>query len=233
MGLARRNSKMKDMSRNMEGDGRISFKEEMFRRAEETRSLMMSRTGFKVNNDAENGHVGRTSPTGTDHQSAIKIKIEREGEDDVRTEPTYEVGKENYFKVNNEGVSNEKNRKQFQVKNNSDLTEKEIFMNGRNRERPSTLPRTYRGQVQKAGHNSGFDMSKRDEQRVDIVKNGQITRPARNTEINTGLLNSLCIKDEKVTGNRGVQNSDSQESEFENSKSWGNDSYSPSGKSQT
>ena len=66
---------MKDMSRKMEGDGRISFKEEMFRGAEETRSLMMLKTGFKANNGAENGYVGRTSPTGTEHQSAIKIKV--------------------------------------------------------------------------------------------------------------------------------------------------------------
>ena len=73
--LARRSSKMKDMSKYMEGDGRISFKEEMFRRAEETRSLIMSRTGFQANNGSENGHVGRMSPTGTEHQSAIKIKV--------------------------------------------------------------------------------------------------------------------------------------------------------------
>ena len=73
--LARRSSKMKDMSRNLEGDRRFSFKEEMFKRAEETRSLMMSRRGFKANNGAENGHVGRTSPTGIEHQSAFKIKV--------------------------------------------------------------------------------------------------------------------------------------------------------------
>ena len=72
--LARQSSKMKDMLRNMEVDERISFKEEMFRKAEETRSLMISRTGFK-SNVSGNGHVGRTSPTGTEHQSAIKIKV--------------------------------------------------------------------------------------------------------------------------------------------------------------
>ena len=67
---------MKDMSRNLEGDGRISFKEEMFKRAEESRSLMMLRTGFKDNNNtSEKSHVGRTSPTRTEHQSAIKIKV--------------------------------------------------------------------------------------------------------------------------------------------------------------
>ena len=91
---------MKDMSRNAERDGRMSLKEKMFRRAEETRSLMMSRTGFKANG-SENGHVGRTSPIGTEHQSSIKIKvlnqsmkqithwlkIEREGDNDVATGP--------------------------------------------------------------------------------------------------------------------------------------------------
>merc|ERR1711915_976244 len=116
MGLARRSSKMKDMSRNTEEDKRISFKEEMFRRAEETRSLMMSRTGLKANNGSENGHVGRTSPTGTEHRSAFKIKIEREGEDGGTNGSANEVGQKNYFKVNIEGVSNEKNGKQFQKK---------------------------------------------------------------------------------------------------------------------
>ena len=74
--LARQSSKMKDMSRNMEGDERISFKEEMFRRAEETRSLVISRTGFKANVSGH-GFVGRSSPTGTEHQSAIKIKVRK------------------------------------------------------------------------------------------------------------------------------------------------------------
>ena len=74
--LARQSSKMKDMSRNMEGDERISFKEEMFRRAEETRSLVISRTGFKANVSGH-GLVGRSSPTGTEHQSAIKIKVRK------------------------------------------------------------------------------------------------------------------------------------------------------------
>ena len=138
--------------------------------------------------------------------------------------------------MNIEGVSNEKNGKQFQVKNNSDSKEKLNFMNGGNRERPSTLPRTYRGQVQRAGHNYGFDMSKRAGHHVDIVKNGHIKSgehsPTRNTLINGGLLKPLNIKDEQVTGNSGLKTSDVQETEFENSKSQEKDSYSPSSQSQ-
>merc|ERR1711915_3571 len=232
MGLARRSSKMKDMSRNTEEDKRISFKEEMFRRAEETRSLMMSRTGLKANNGSENGHVGRTSPTGTEHKSAFKIKIEREGENGGTNGSANEVGQKNYFKVNIEAVSNEKDAKQFQVKN-----DKEIFMNGEKYERPSTLPRTYRGQVQRAGHNFGFDMSKRPGQQMGFLNNGQIEsgkqNPSKNAPINKGLFNPLTIKNEKVIGNTGLNNSDFQKKEFENLKSKGKDSCSPSSKSQT
>ena len=142
------------------------------------------------------------------------------------------MGKDNCFKVNIEGVTNEKNGKQFKVKN-----DKEIFMNGGNHERPHTLPRTYRGQVQRAGHDFGFDMSKRPGQHVDIVNNGKIEsgkqNPSNNAQMNTELLNPLTIKNEKVSRNTVLNSSDFQKKGCENSKSWGKDSCSPSSKSQT
>ena len=67
---------MKDIPRNEEEDGRRIrvFKEEMTRRAEETRSYMMTnsttgKSGFG------GGNFRMMSPTGSGHQSAINIKV--------------------------------------------------------------------------------------------------------------------------------------------------------------
>ena len=67
---------MKDMSRNEEDDGgrRRIFKEEMIRRAEETRSFMMDKNSFH-SNGFSGGKSKLLSPSGSGHQTKINIKV--------------------------------------------------------------------------------------------------------------------------------------------------------------
>ena len=68
---------MKDISRNKEedeGGRRRILKEEMIRRAEETRSFMMTKNSFH-NNGFDGGNFKLLSPTGSGHQTKINIKV--------------------------------------------------------------------------------------------------------------------------------------------------------------
>ena len=73
---------MKDMSRNEEDEGgrRRVFKEEMIRRAEETRSFVMDKNNFH-NNGFGGGKSKLLSPSGSGHQTKINIKVSMFGYD--------------------------------------------------------------------------------------------------------------------------------------------------------
>ena len=73
--LAREIASMKDIPRSKEEEGRRGvFKEEMMRRAEETRSFMMTKH-IITNNGIGGRDSRRMSPNSLGHQSVIDIKV--------------------------------------------------------------------------------------------------------------------------------------------------------------
>merc|ERR1711892_1269678 len=193
MGLAKETSEMKDISRNEEEDGnrRRVFKEEMIRRAEETRSFMMTKSSFG------GGNFGRVSPKGSGHQSVIDIKIERENGTDKVKGNEYEVGRENFFKVNIENGSNARNGTNSKTEN-CDYVEKEIFTHGKDDLRNSFLFGT-------SGQDKGYNVGGKPGFNVSI-ENGVKIKIENNFENNNNTSNSAKTNQMAVTRQHNLNN---------------------------
>eukprot|EP00092_Neocalanus_flemingeri_P048290 GFUD01055034.1.p1 GENE.GFUD01055034.1~~GFUD01055034.1.p1 ORF type:complete len:644 (+),score=253.80 GFUD01055034.1:52-1983(+) len=102
---------MKDIPSREEEGRREVFREEMMKRAEETRSFKMTKQVI-TKNGIGGRDLRRMSPFSSGHQSVIDIKIEREEDSENERGHEFEVGKENYFKINIENSGNDQNNGQ-------------------------------------------------------------------------------------------------------------------------